>query len=102
MIPLSPDEHYKCRSCGGVKHWSEFTVSNKATNDLTTQCKLCQRTYRLAWNRSPRGNAIKMWHDMNYRAENKDGKHSTYKNVKVLWTREAFLAWAEPRIKDFL
>ncbi len=35
------------------------------------------------------------------RAENRDGKHASYKDVKVLMTRDAFMAWAVPEIERF-
>jgi hypothetical protein len=101
MIPLSPDTTLRCRTCGGVKHWSEFVVKQRQTNQLDSQCKLCKATYQRQYTLSPHGNAVKLWLSMTYRAENRDGKHSGYKDIKIEMTRDAFMAWCVPEINKF-
>lgn len=64
-------------------------------------CKECRAKYNKTYLSKPEGRARKMWVDMNRRAENRDGDHPSYKNVRVLMSQQEFLSWAVPAIRDF-
>ena len=51
---------------------------------------------------TPHGKAVKMWNSLHKRAGNKDGKNPTYKDIKILVTREEFLGWAVPVLEDWI
>lgn len=52
-----------------------------------------------AYRQTPKGKATQMWAGILQRAENKAGKHPTYKDVKLLMTREEFMNWILPEFE---
>lgn len=102
MIPLSPDAAWKCSTCGGHKPWHEFPVVDRAVNKRGKQCSLCQKIWRMNYYNTPHGIALRMWSGMLQRAGARNPKYTRYKDVKIEWSKEAWLAWAEPRILQFM
>lgn len=90
----------KCRACG--KQGVDFKKNNRLKDGFDSICKECyrknNRAYSAKWQQTPRGKAIHTWNGIVYRCK----KDNSYKQVKVLMTREQFLAWAIPRYEAWL
>ncbi|MHB1425975.1 MAG: hypothetical protein ACYC3I_22655 [Gemmataceae bacterium] len=54
------------------------------------------------YSNTPHGIAVQMWSGMNQRAGNRNPRYKSYADVAIKMTRDEWLAWAEPRIKQFM
>lgn len=81
------------RSCpDGFGSWClKCTREVAAARRKTVEGRAYQRNYK----RGIRGRILAAWCSLNDRAGNRDGKHPTYADVRVLITRDEFLKWAE-------
>lgn len=57
-----------------------------------------QRNYK----HTIKGKAQVLWDGLSRRAENKIGCRPTYKDVKVCFTKEEFLAWVIPNLEEWV
>ena len=57
------------------------------------------KTKRTKYFNTPKGKASRMWSYIDSRAENKDGKHPSYVNVKNLMTKQEFMTWVIPQLE---
>lgn len=102
MIPLSPQESWKCSTCGANKHWSEYPVVDKIVNKRGKQCSMCRKVYNIMYRNTPVGIANSMWSGMNQRAGNKRGIYKRYEDVQNKFSKASWLEWALPRIEQFM
>lgn len=80
----------------------EFNRHARARDGLSSWCSACVAFRSRVLARSPERLAAKKWTDMNRRAGNADGRNPSYAAVRVLMTRDQFLAWAVPAIRTFM
>jgi hypothetical protein len=88
----------ECRICHEEKELTEF---KKKSGGYDTICKVCyaplNREYNRQYHKTFKGWIRVSWSRMNIRAGNRGNKYPTYTHVKVLMTREEFVAWAQPQ-----
>ena len=84
----------KCPHCTQVKDKSSYGKS-------ASRCKECDKIYQKKYRATNPGLAIRWWHDVNRRAENRSGTHPSYAGIHVNIGRTEFLTWAELAIASF-
>lgn len=90
----------RCTKCGSK---GPFGTRNKGSRDgLASWCKECLKAARDDWRKTLNGQIGTLWIGIRSRAENKNGKNPTYKDVKLLMTREEFKEWVRPKLKHWL
>ena len=105
----APDGKAWCSKCETYLPLDNFYKASATTLGVVHRCITCMKSdyktevksKRTAYFSTPQGKASRMWADILSRAENKDGKHPTYKNVKVQMTRDEFLVWAVPQLDSW-
>jgi len=87
---------------------TKLTKTGKQRKPLTrtaptlTNLKSGTPEYRKAYRATPQGRATAMYGDILVRANNRSGRHPTYKTVSMLFTKAEWMAWAVPAITAFL
>ncbi len=84
----------KCRKCGKIK---EHGQDRSSKSGVALWCKPCTAEYR----HQPKYRWAKAWNNLNLRAGNKIGNRPTYKDVKVLITKEEFKEWYIETMEDW-
>jgi len=92
-VVSDPSSLKLCKKCGEKKPIEQFRIEK---GYRSSPCKECERRRDKAT--TPLGIAKLRWRGMNTRC----GKLAGYKAIKILCTREEFLAWAVPAIETFL
>lgn len=81
-----PLDLYRARKDRGARH---------------TICKDCEQKYRKQYKSTPIGRANAMWQGIQRRSHNNDGMHPTYRDVDIRMTKEEFLLWAVPALREW-
>ena len=77
----------KCKEC--ISEWNkQYYKTHKEKLSL----------YKKAYLQTPKGKAASMWRTIKYRLKHEP----TYKNIKLLMTRDDFIKWAVPKIEEWV
>ena len=99
-----------CSKCEDYLSLNSFYKTSATTLGVVHQCIECiKNRYKLEvkekreeYFSTPKGKASRMWNDILARAENRDGKHPAYKNIKVLITKDEFMSWVLPELEKWM
>ncbi len=101
----------QCYVCQSAKPLESFCKNKSKPDGLATECRDCvskrnkrlsregklrERYHRMA--ETPEGRAAISWNNLNTRVK----KHKCYQTVRVLVSREEFMAWAIPELQKWM
>lgn len=87
----------KCNTCGEVN-------PNKFYSYIFYKCKLCSAKRKAEYEKTVKGTVAKMWRGLNYRVrmgKQNIPKYKCYKDIEVRMTRQEFVTWATPRVREW-
>jgi hypothetical protein len=95
----------QCRHCQIVEPPCGFKINNRKPGGHENICRTCYNTcnkrYEKNYRQTAKGRANKAWGKILQRVENKDDKNPSYKDIKLLMTKEEFMSWAVPEYEKW-